>query len=115
MILNVPSNTNHNTSQHTLMVMSVSSIGANLNNVQRVYLHMPFITIIGVIKEENLWAKFWQAFYGLLLPWCLSILVSKLCITLIPATPSPATSSSHLPRSTVLWLSALSKATSPYL
>lgn len=34
-----------------------------------------------------------RLFYGLLLPWCLSILVSRLCVTLILVTPSPAPSS----------------------
>lgn len=52
--------------------------------------HMPFITIIGVIKVGHLWAKCntgLAGFFILLLPWCLCILVSRLCVTLILVTP----------------------------
>lgn len=69
------------------------------------HLHTPFITIIEVIKVEHLQAKcnivpagiffllllllLFFYFYGLVLPWCLSILVSRLCVTLIPVTAFP--------------------------
>lgn len=65
---------------------------------------MPFITIIGVIKVGHLWAKCntgLAGFFILLLPWCLSILVSRLCVTLILVTPlSLSLSLSPAPNST---------------
>lgn len=66
---------------------------ANSKNVKNMYPHIPFITIIEVIKVEHLWAKCNIALADFFLwntvPLALSILVSRLCVTLIPTTPIP--------------------------
>lgn len=59
-------------------------------NVKNVYLHMPFITIIGVIKVVHLWARcnVALAFLWTTAPLVFRILDSRPAVTLILVTPS---------------------------
>lgn len=80
---------------------------------------MPFITIIAAIKVEHLWPKCNVGLAGFL--WTTAPLVFKYIGLkalrhLDPCDPLPPPEEVlSLPHSALLWLSALSKATSPYL
>lgn len=83
------------------------------------YQHVQFIAIIGVIKVEHLWAECNDGLAGFL--WTTAPLVFKYIGLqalrhLDPCDPLPEPQAVlSLPHSSPLWLSALSKATSPYL
>lgn len=111
---------NHNRCK-PFVVMSPRALSwAHSQNVKSVYLRMSFIKIIGVIKVEHLWAKCNTVLAGFL--WTTAPLVFKYIglktlhhLDPCDTCPSLPGAILCLPHSSLLWLSTLSKATSPYL
>lgn len=91
----------------------------HLKNVKNLNQHMPFITIIGVIKVGHLWAKCnagLAGFFYFTAPLVFKYTGLKALRHLDPCDPPspPPQTVLSLPHSALLWLSAQSKATSPY-